>query len=72
MSNFHPLEVVGRASDSQLQVGENLMARKGVMNQHILSIFWISSLSSVSFTESRTCLIRGKLSNMEDMLALLS
>ena len=24
MSNFHPLEVVGRGSDSQLQVGENL------------------------------------------------
>ena len=24
MSNFHPLEVVGRASETQLQVGENL------------------------------------------------
>ena len=24
MTNFHPLEVVGRGSDSQLQVGENL------------------------------------------------
>ena len=24
MSNFHPLEVVGRGSDAQLQVGENL------------------------------------------------
>ena len=24
MSNFHPLEVVGRGSDTQLQVGENL------------------------------------------------
>ena len=23
MSNFHPLEVVGRGSDAQLQVGEN-------------------------------------------------
>ena len=24
MSNFHPLEVVGRGSEAQLQVGENL------------------------------------------------
>ena len=24
MSNFHPLEVEGRGSDTQLQVGENL------------------------------------------------
>ena len=24
MSNFHPLEVVGRDSDTQLQVGKNL------------------------------------------------
>ena len=24
MSNFHPLEVVGRDSETQLQVGENL------------------------------------------------
>ena len=24
MSNFHPLEVVGRGSETQLQVGENL------------------------------------------------
>ena len=24
MSNFHPLEVVGRGSEPQLQVGENL------------------------------------------------
>ena len=24
MSNFHPVEVVGRGSDTQLQVGENL------------------------------------------------
>ena len=24
MINFHPLEVVGRGSESQLQVGENL------------------------------------------------
>ena len=23
MSNFHPLEVVGRGSDAQIQVGEN-------------------------------------------------
>ena len=23
MSNFHPFEVVGRGSDTQLQVGEN-------------------------------------------------
>ena len=23
MSNFHPLEVVGRGSETQLQVGEN-------------------------------------------------
>ena len=25
MSNFHPFEVVGRGSETQLQVGENLM-----------------------------------------------
>ena len=24
INNFHPLEVVGRGSDAQLQVGENL------------------------------------------------
>ena len=24
MSNFHPLEVVGRGSETQFQVGENL------------------------------------------------
>ena len=24
MSNFHPLEVVGRGSETQLKVGENL------------------------------------------------
>ena len=24
ISNFHPLEVVGRGSETQLQVGENL------------------------------------------------
>ena len=24
MGNFHPLEVVGRGSDAQLQVGKNL------------------------------------------------
>ena len=24
MSNFHPLEVVGRGSEAQLQVGQNL------------------------------------------------
>ena len=24
MSNFHPLEVVGRGSETQLQVGDNL------------------------------------------------
>ena len=24
MSNFHPLEVVGRGSETQLQVGKNL------------------------------------------------
>ena len=24
MSNFHPLEVVGRGSETQLRVGENL------------------------------------------------
>ena len=24
MSNFHPLEVVGRGSEAQLQVGENI------------------------------------------------
>ena len=24
MSNFHPLEVAGRGSETQLQVGENL------------------------------------------------
>ena len=27
MCNFHPLEVVGRGSDTQLQVGENLNQR---------------------------------------------
>ena len=27
MSNFHSLEVVGRGSEAQLQVGENLNAR---------------------------------------------
>ena len=27
MSNFHPLEVVGRGSETQLQVGENLNSR---------------------------------------------
>ena len=27
MSNFHPLEVVGRGSETQLQVGENLNKR---------------------------------------------
>ena len=26
VSNFHPLEVVGRGSETQLQVGENLNA----------------------------------------------
>ena len=26
MSNFHPLEVVGRGSETQLQVGENLQS----------------------------------------------
>ena len=25
MSNFHPLEVVGRGSETQLQVGENVI-----------------------------------------------
>ena len=25
MSNFHPLEVVGRSSETQLQVGQNLI-----------------------------------------------
>ena len=28
MSNFHPLEVVGRGSETQLQVGENLINDK--------------------------------------------
>ena len=28
MSNFHPLEIVGRGSDPQLQVGENLNKSK--------------------------------------------
>ena len=27
MNNFHPLEVVGRGSETQLQVGENLDKR---------------------------------------------
>ena len=27
MSNFHQLEVVGRVSDAQLQVGENLNSK---------------------------------------------
>ena len=33
MSNFHPLEVVGRGSDTQLQMGENLNKRKNEMNR---------------------------------------
>ena len=28
MSNFHPLEVVGRGSDTQLQVGEYILINK--------------------------------------------
>ena len=34
MSNFHPLEVVGRGSETQLQVGENLnLAGKGLITR---------------------------------------
>ena len=29
ISNFHPLEVVGRGSEAQLQVGENLIKLPG-------------------------------------------
>ena len=33
MSNFQPLEVVGRGSDKQLQLGENLNKWKNEMNR---------------------------------------
>ena len=31
MSSFHPLEVVGRGSETQLQVGENLNIQPGTL-----------------------------------------
>ena len=40
MSNFHPLEVIGRGSETQLQLGDvfNYMTQgfKGVLLYHIL------------------------------------
>ena len=33
MSNFHPFKVVGRGSETQLQVGENLM----------FSVLWVKT-----------------------------
>ena len=35
MRNFHPLEVVGRGSESQLQVGENLLYLLGTLRVNI-------------------------------------
>ena len=44
MSNFHPLEVVGRGSDTQLQVGENLNQITGPVISYKLRYiegFWL-------------------------------
>ena len=38
MSNFHPLEVVGRGSETLLQVGENkLIQQDNLMRRFLLS-----------------------------------
>ena len=36
ISNLHPLEVVGRGSDAQLQVGENLNSSISLFNSWML------------------------------------
>ena len=38
MHNFHPLEVVGRGSETQLQVGENLTLMSTTVD--ILRFYW--------------------------------
>ena len=46
MSNFHPLEAVGRGSEPQLQVGENL-------NSSTYTLITIKGWSSNSFLGRR-------------------
>ena len=45
MHNFHPLEVVGRGSETQLQVGENLNMlkahTKGERIKKLVILFWL-------------------------------
>ena len=41
ISNFHPLEVVGRISETQLQVGENF--NKIALNRQLFLFFMCSS-----------------------------
>ena len=45
MSNFHPLEVVGRGRGTQLQVGENLIYYLyRFKDEHIMVMLFIISL----------------------------
>ena len=55
MSNFHPLEVVGRVSETQLQVGEKLTKMTPRVEGYVLAgvcdtIIWSACFSSISPT----------------------
>ena len=46
MSNFHSLEVVGRASEAQLQVGEHLMGHTHAkIIQKSVILFWLLNMT---------------------------
>ena len=47
MSNFHPLEVVGRGSETQLQVGENLNDLMQRFKGYLLKLFIFRSSEKV-------------------------
>ena len=48
MSNFHPLEVVGRGSETQLQVCENLnlkgLAQAKIIKKSVI-LFWVLNMT---------------------------
>ena len=48
MSNFHPLEVVGRGSEKQLQVGENLYKKTQRGNPLLFKIIHRGHLGDTS------------------------
>ena len=78
MSNFHPLEVVGRGSETQLQMGENVKIYESAIPAEFLvldmprlgreqAVFWYLSRVTFVLASSLTCLYNASLHSLSSI-----